>query len=169
MAMKSLLIMRHAKSSWSDDRLADFDRPLNDRGRRDAPRMGKLLTQLDIVPDRIISSSARRASETAKLAALAASYPGEIHYTDELYLADPDAYIELARQIDSGVNSLMLVGHNPAIEELIRDLSGKDERMPTAALAVFRLPIAGWEELSLENEYELAGVWRPKELSDKSR
>jgi phosphohistidine phosphatase len=167
--MKTLLIMRHAKSSWDNDQLADFDRPLNDRGRRDAPRMGKLLAQLDIVPDLVISSSAKRASKTAELAALAASYPGEIRYTEELYLADPEKYVELARQTDDSVATLLLVGHNPDIEELVADLSGQEERMPTAALAVFHLPIDGWEELGLGNEYRLASVWRPKELSDRPR
>lgn len=164
--MKTLLIMRHAKSSWANDRLADFNRPLNDRGRRDAPRMGKLLIQLDIVPDLIIASSAKRASETAEMAALAASYPGDIRYTEELYLADPETYVELARETDESVSTLLLVGHNPDIEELINDLGGKEERMPTAALAVFHLPIDNWAELNLGDEYELAGVWRPKELSD---
>jgi phosphohistidine phosphatase len=167
--MKTLLIMRHAKSSWDNDRLADFDRPLNDRGRRDAPRMGKLLAQLEIVPDLVISSSAKRASETAELAALAASYPGEIRYAEELYLADPERYVELARQSDDSVSTLLLVGHNPDVEELVADLSGKEERMPTAALAVFHLPIDNWSELNLEDEFELASVWRPKELSDKPR
>jgi phosphohistidine phosphatase len=167
--MKTFLIMRHAKSSWDNDRLADFDRPLSERGRRDAPRMGKLLIQLDLTPDLIISSSAKRASETAELAALAASYPGEIRYTDALYLADPETYVELARQTDDSVAVLLLVGHNPDIEELIADLSGKEERMPTAALAVFHLPIDSWAALNPEREYELAGVWRPKELSDKAR
>jgi phosphohistidine phosphatase len=167
--MKTLLIMRHAKSSWDNDQLADFDRPLNDRGRRDAPRMGKLLAQLDIAPDLIISSPAKRASETAELAALAASYPGEIRYTEELYLAEPETYVELARQTDDSVSTLLLVGHNPDVEELVADLSGHEERMPTAALAVFHLPIDHWEELGLGNEYRLASVWRPKELSDKPR
>jgi phosphohistidine phosphatase len=167
--MKTLLIMRHAKSSWDNDRLADFDRPLNDRGRRDAPRMGRLLVQLDIVPDLIIASSAKRASETAEMVALAASYPGDIRFTEEHYLADPETYIELARETDESVSTLLLVGHNPDIEELINELSVKEERMPTAALAVFRLPIDNWTELNLGDEYKLAGVWRPKELSDKSR
>ena len=162
--MKTLLLLRHAKSSWDNERLSDFDRPLNDRGRRDAPRMGKLLIQLDMIPDLIISSSARRAVATAEQVALAVAYEGEIRYTENLYLAEPETYIELARRTDDRFASLLLVGHNPGIEELIGLLSGHAERMPTAALACFRLPIIGWRDLNSGKRYELAGVWRPKEL-----
>jgi phosphohistidine phosphatase len=162
--MKTLLLLRHAKSSWDNERLSDFDRPLNDRGRRDAPRMGKLLIQLDMVPELIISSSARRAASTAKQVASAAAYEGEIRYTEKLYLAEPETYIELARRMDDSVASLLLVGHNPGIEALIGLLSGHDERMPTAALACLRLPISRWRDLNPEERYELAGIWRPKEL-----
>jgi phosphohistidine phosphatase len=161
--------MRHAKSSWDNDRLADFDRPLNDRGRRAAPRMGKLLVQQGVAPDRIIASSANRAAETARLVAQAVAYEGEIQFTRDLYLADAETYLELARQVDSEANTAMLVGHNPDIAELVSDLSGSEERMPTAAIAVFRFRITDWSELNLDSECELAAIWRPKELSDNLR
>lgn len=162
--MKTLLLLRHAKSSWDEGNLADFDRPLNDRGREDAPRMGKLLRQHDLVPDLIVTSSAKRAASTAKLLANEANYEGKVTRTRDLYLAEPGAYINLARRTDDSVKTLMLVGHNPGIEELVEWLSGSDESMPTAALACFHLPIAKWSELAAGRRYELAGVWRPKEL-----
>lgn len=161
--------MRHAKSSWANDRLADINRPLNDRGRRDAPRMGRLLVQQELVPDQIIASSAKRAAETAKLVAQAASYEGEIRFTENLYLADLETYLEVASLVGDEINTLMLVGHNPDLEELVSDLSGNDERMPTGAMAVFRLFIASWNELSPDTGCELVAVWRPKELSETPR
>ena len=162
--MKTLLLLRHAKSSWEDGNLADFDRSLNARGRSDAPRMGRLLAQYELTPDLIVTSAARRAATTAELIALAAEYAGDIQYTNELYLADPETFLDVARDTADGVTRLMLVGHNPGIEELVSDLAGREERMPTAALACFRLAIEHWRELNDETAVELLHLWRPKEL-----
>lgn len=162
--MKTLLLLRHAKSSWDNDRLSDFERPLNNRGREDAPRMGRMLSGLGLTPDLIISSTAKRAATTAELVALSSSCDGDIRYTDALYLAEADEYLAVARRVADNVATLMLVGHNPGLEELVGRLSGHDERMPTAALAAFRLPIDTWRELGRKEPYELIGVWRPKEL-----
>jgi len=162
--MKTLLLLRHAKSSWGDGDLADFDRPLNNRGRHDAPRMGQLLARHELTPDLIITSAARRAATTAELVAMAAEYAGDIQYTNELYLADPDTFLEVARETDDSVARLMLVGHNPGIEELVAALAGRDERMPTAALACFRLAIDHWRDLTDETAAEMLHLWRPKEL-----
>lgn len=162
--MKTLLLLRHAKSSWANDRLSDFDRPLNDRGRGDAPRMGRLLSRLDMVPDLIISSAAKRAATTAELVAVSAGYGEEIRYTEALYLAEAEEYLTVARRVDDGVTTLMLVGHNPGLEELVTHLAGHDERMPTAALAAFRLSIDTWQKVGEQTTRELLGVWRPKEL-----
>lgn len=162
--MKTLLLLRHAKSSWSDDKLSDYDRPLNDRGRHDAPRMGKLLISLDLVPDLILSSAAKRAAMTADSVAESSSFEGETLYTRDLYLADPETYIDLARRTSDHITTLMMVGHNPGIQELVEQLSGRDETMSTAALACLRLPIESWRDIELDDTYELVGVWRPKEL-----
>ena len=162
--MKRLLLLRHAKSSWDEASLSDYDRPLNDRGRHDAPRIGRLLRREDLVPDLIIASSARRAATTAELVAEAASFEGELRYTDELYLAEPELYISLARQVDEAVNTLLLVGHNPGIQELVALLTSQDERMATATLACVALPRKAWSSLAVDEEYELQGVWRPREL-----
>lgn len=162
--MKTLLLLRHAKSSWDNNHLADYDRPLNDRGRRDAPQMGKLLRKLDLVPDLIISSAAKRAAKTAEALAKATSFDGDIRFTDELYLADAETYIDLARDTDDGIAVLMMVGHNPGIEMLVEQLGGREEPMPTAALACLRLNIDSWQKLNSDESYELAGVWRPREI-----
>ena len=162
--METPLLLRHAKSSWDNSELADYDRPLNGRGRRDAPHMGQLLIQHDLTPDLLVTSSARRAATTAELIALAAEYGGDIHYTDELYLADPETFLDVARDTPDDVARLMLVGHNPGIEELVTALAGRDERMPTAALACFQLAIDHWGDLSDETAAELLHLWRPKEL-----
>ena len=162
--MKTLLLLRHAKSDWDNSELADYDRPLNGRGRRDAPRMGQLLAQHDLMPDLIVTSAARRAATTAELVALAAEYAGDIHYTEELYLADPETFLDVARDTPDGVVRLMLVGHNPGIEELVSELAGHDESMPTAALACFQLAVDRWSDLNDETAAELLHLWRPKEL-----
>ena len=163
--MKELLILRHAKSSWADGTLSDHDRPLQARGERDAPRMGRLLHTEGIVPDLIITSTARRARETASLAAAAAGYQGEIEETRAFYHATPQAYLDRLRALPPEVGRVLVVGHNPGMEELVEVLTGVEERFPTAALAWVTLPIPGWEKLTLHVEGELLHLWRPKEIA----
>lgn len=160
--MKSLLLMRHAKSSWSEADLPDHDRPLNERGRKDAPRMGKLLRREGVLPGLIISSTALRARTTAELAAQACGYTGEVLLTDALYNAAPAAYLTLAQGVADEVECLMLVGHNPGLEELVLGLTGQAEAMPTAAMAHIRLPIARWQEVEAGVGGTLDRVFRPK-------
>jgi len=162
--MKTLLLMRHAKSSWNNARLSDYERPLNERGRHDAPRMGELLRREGLIPDLIIASSAKRAATTAELVALELSLDSDIRYTEKLYLAEPNAYITLARQLDNEIETLLMVGHNPGVQELVEWLTGEEEMMSTAALAHVRAPIQKWSELIEGKQYELAHIWRPKEL-----
>lgn len=162
--MKTLLLMRHAKSSWDDARLSDYERPLNERGRHDAPRMGRLLRREGLIPDLIISSSAKRAATTAELVALELSLDSDIRYTEKLYLAEPHAYIMPARQLGDEIETLLMVGHNPGIQELVEQLTDQEERMSTAAIAHIRAPIRKWSELAGGKRYELTHIWRPKEL-----
>ncbi len=162
--MKTLLLLRHAKSSWDDDSLSDHDRPLNKRGRIAAPRMGQLLRELDLVPDLIISSTANRAATTAKLAAHGAECHAELRLDHSLYLAPPERYIRVASRVHEPVERLMFVGHNPGIEMLVDILTSSSEPMPTAALAVIAVPIQQWSEFSTDLRCELSRVYRPKEL-----
>ena len=162
--MKTLLILRHAKSSWSNARQADHDRPLNARGRQDAPRMGRLLRTEDLVPDLVISSSAERAVSTAELAAEGCGYEEEILATRELYHGAPEDYVTALSEAGGDSAIILVVGHNPGVEELVEELTGEDEVMPTGALAHVALPIATWHQLDLDTRGTLENLWRPKEL-----
>jgi phosphohistidine phosphatase len=162
--MKTLLILRHAKSSWANSRLADHDRPLDSRGKQDAPKMGRLLEKEDLTPDLIISSSAERALTTAEFAAISAGYTAEIQVTRQLYHAGPEEFIEVLQGVSDANKQVMVVGHNPGVEELVEQLVGHYQRMPTAALAQIELPISRWSELDEETNGRLVNLWRPKEV-----
>jgi phosphohistidine phosphatase len=162
--MKLLLVLRHAKSSWNHPELADHDRPLNKRGKRDAPRMGELLREEDMLPDLILSSSAERARTTGDLVSEASGYEGEIRVNRDLYAHFAEAYLDTLSALDKPYERVMVIGHNPGLEELVEGLTGDWVRMPTAALAMVRLPIQGWSELSDETQGDLVNLWRPKEL-----
>ena len=162
--MKILLVLRHAKSSWKKANLADFERPLNKRGKKDAPRMGELIRREGIVPDLIISSSAKRALKTAESVALACGYDSKIQTTRQLYHAWPDDYIDVINNVPNDYDRVMVVGHNPGMESLVEELTGEWIRMPTATLVQISLKISQWSELSLESTSVKVNVWRPKEL-----
>ena len=162
--MKILFLLRHAKSSWKDSGIPDHDRPLKKRGKRDAPRMGELMVKEELFPDLIISSSAKRACKTTELLVEEAGFDCEIVYERDLYAAWPDAYIETLNVLPDQYERVMVVGHNPGLEDLLEMLTDEFERMPTAALAVISLPITSWRELSSETRGELVRIYRPKEL-----
>jgi len=161
--MRTLLVLRHAKSSWSDSALDDHLRPLNDRGERDAPRVGALLRQQRLTPDLIISSDAERAQMTAEASAKAAGYAGEIRLDHRLYLATPDDILAVLRSADENAGIVMVVGHNPGLESLAGQLTGEPAHLPTAALAQIVLPIDRWRDLDESTVGRLGGVWRPKD------
>jgi phosphohistidine phosphatase len=163
--LKTLLILRHAKSSWSDSSIDDHERPLNQRGRRDGPQMGKLLRELELTPDLIITSDAVRARDTAEAVAEAADYGGTIRPEHRLYAATPADILGVLRATpDAHAGSVMIVGHNPGLEELVAQLTGEHEDLPTAALVHVALPIDRWRDLKGTTRGELVGIWRPKEL-----
>lgn len=165
-----LLILRHAKSSWKASGLADHDRPLNKRGLRDAPRMGWLLREEDLLPDLILSSTALRARKTAEIVAEKSGYEGELEYRSDFYGAGPEAYLDVLSSLTDEYSRVMVVGHNPGLEDLLELLTGEIEKMPTAALAQVALPIQTWRELSdIEEsslEGELVNLWRPRDLGE---
>jgi len=162
--MKSLLLLRHAKSDWSDAGRTDHDRPLNKRGKRDAPRMGALLRSEKLVPELIVSSSARRARKTAAKAAKACGYDRDIQLEDALYMATPAAHVDVLRQLDRRIDRVMLVGHNPGLEELLWCLTGAEAALPTAALAVIELPVKRWEDVKPEPFGRLIKLYLPREI-----
>ncbi len=161
--VKTLLILRHAKSSWKDPGLADHERPLNKRGRRDAPRMGERMREEGLCPDLLISSTATRARQTADRLAATCGYEGTIALDPELYHGSAGAYLQAAHGAPLDADTVLLVGHNPSIEEAVWMLTGRHERMPTAALARIEFDVDGWGELRA-TEGRLQSVWRPKEI-----
>ena len=161
--MKRLLILRHAKSSWADSSIDDWQRPLNDRGRRDAPRAGQWLRERGLTPDIIVSSDAIRARATAEAVAQAAGYGGEVIKEPSLYHASPEDAIEVLTRVSDVARSAMIVGHNPGLEELVSKLSGESHGMPTAALFVFDVPITRGQELDLSIEASIVDRWQPRD------
>jgi phosphohistidine phosphatase len=164
--MKTLLILRHAKSSWKEEHLSDHDRPLNKRGRHDAPRMGKLIRKKGLQPQLIICSGAKRARETVELVTAACGYKGELRFSEELYAAAPEAYIRLLKAVDDRYDRVMVVGHNPGLEELLEGFTKEEQTLPTAALAQVTLPIKRWRELKGSTGGKLTDLWVPRELSE---
>ena len=162
--MKTLLLMRHAKSSGDDDGVSDHDRPLNTRGERSAPQMAAILVQHAVVPDLILSSTALRARTTASAVAEAFGWQPELRLRRELYLASPGQILEEIAGVSDEVGCLLVVGHNPGTEELVSDLAAMREAMPTAAIARFSLAVDDWAEVGREAGAELVQVWRPREL-----
>lgn len=165
--MKTLLLMRHAKSSWKESDLADHERPLNKRGQKDAPRMGSILADRELIPQRILSSTAVRARQTAEAVLETAGYQGEVTYLDRLYLAEAEEYIAVLRELPDDIERVMVIGHNPGLETLLQLLSGLIEPLPTAVIAHLALPIQQWSELTPETNADIIDIWRPKEIVDE--
>jgi len=161
---RQLLILRHAKSSWADEHADDWERPLNERGERDAPRVGALLRQLSLLPDLIVTSDAVRAERTARAVAGGAEYLGKIVLSPELYHANPDAIIDVVRAFPDTAPSVMIVGHNPGLQDLVEQLTGQSVELPTATLVHLELPVKHWRDVTLSPEATLIDVWRPRDL-----
>ena len=144
--MKSLTIVRHAKSSWKNRGLSDRERPLNKRGNRDAPIMGQRLAAAGIRPSQIISSPAVRAWTTARIFAKELGYPTEfLQREDGLYLASLDNLLDVIATQDSGFNNLMLFGHNPGLTDLVNYLvPGLTNNLPTAGVVSVELDCDDW-------------------------
>ena len=143
--VKSLLLMRHAKSDWADSDLSDFDRPLNKRGRSDAPRMAALLNRGAGFPDFVLSSPAHRARQTAELILAGGGGPS-LRLDDRLYLADPSTLTLTLRDAEDDCASGLVIAHNPGMEEWAMDLCGCHLRFPTAAVACLQLDINRWAD-----------------------
>src|SRR6476660_325931 len=129
---RSLYIVRHAKSSWADPSLADFQRPLNERGMKAAPFMGTYMRENGYIPSKIVSSPATRARHTAQLFKEAGNFDAEIEFDGRIYEASPRAWSEITAELPDEHANVMLVGHNPGMEGFIRFLTGDYEQMPTA-------------------------------------
>lgn len=149
--MKQLVIIRHAKSSWADMSLDDHDRPLNKRGHRNAPEMGRRLKERGIIPDLMISSTARRAHDTCTYIAAAVGYPEkEVMLESRLYHAGIGQTLEVINRVDDEVDTLFIFGHNPGFTSFANALNQTDiYNIPTAGLVLCQLPLLHWKDVTL--------------------
>ena len=163
--MKTLLLMRHAKSSWSNPKLADHDRPLNPRGKDAAPKMGEWLAQQELIPDIILCSTAERAKQTVEFLLNAMPFEGEVVFSRMLYHAGDEVFSEEMSKLGEEIGIVMIVGHNPGMEYAVETYCGEWHRMPTAAIAQIEFPINQWGEIRTEESGEFIALWRPKEIN----
>lgn len=154
--MRTLILFRHAKSSWDLPELKDFDRPLNARGQDAAPRMAAYIAENDHLPDHIICSAARRARETLDLALPFWKPPPTIDYADALYHASPQRLLAVTRGAPDTASKLMIVGHNPGLEAFADKITGRGDKtlrlamankFPTAAIAAITFDERGWKSI----------------------
>ncbi len=157
--MKRIYLLRHAKSSWDDPALGDFERPLNGRGRKAAPRIGRLLRQRGWRPELVLCSSAARARETWDLVASELGAPVDSKLLKSLYLASPNQLLRSLERLDDAFASVMLIGHNPGLETLALQLAGPGSeskalaklraKYPTAALAIIDAEAEHWSDVAV--------------------
>ncbi len=161
--MKTLFLLRHAKSSWKQPEKNDHDRPLNKRGKKEAPKVGEYLKANDLVPDLILSSTARRAHDTAQAVAEESGFEGQIDLYQDLYLSDTACYLNILQCLPDTASRVLVVGHNPDLEALLTLLTDVTEHMTTATLAEISLPITSWQELNEATDGRLQNLWTPRE------
>jgi phosphohistidine phosphatase len=146
--MKTIFLIRHAKASWDDTALPDKDRPLDDRGKRDAPKMGKQLVKHDVKPELILSSPAMRALMTAEIIAKKLDYKlKDIVVDDRLYVGEVDDLLNVIHKLGDKLERVMLFGHNPQLTELAHRLSSEITHMPTCAVAEFTFDAKSWSNI----------------------
>ncbi|MTI31048.1 SixA phosphatase family protein [Xanthovirga aplysinae] len=150
--MKTLYLIRHAKSSWDNFFINDHERPLNKRGKKNAPDMGQRLANQNIHPDLLISSTAKRAMKTAKAIAKAINYPiSNIQTYEDLYMASPGDILDIIGYQKDQVNSLMLFAHNPGITDLANQIGSLDiDNIPTCGIVAFEFNCKKWTDISTQ-------------------
>lgn len=164
--MVTLLILRHGKAAPEGPSGSDRDRALTSRGQHAAQAVGQLLAADELVPDCIISSSAARARDTASEVARAAGFRGSVVERDELYLAEPDAYLAAIAELSGRAERVLLVGHNPGLEALVFILTGESVSLPTAGLVECALPVSAFAELSGSVRGKMTRFVAPKARPD---
>lgn len=170
--MKTLGLFRHAKSDWNDARLRDFDRPLNERGRRGAALMGQHIAEHGVVWNRFVASPAVRVTQTIDLASAASGTTPRVTWDRRIYLATSDGLLDVLRE-QTAAKAILMVGHNPGLEDLIFDLVPDDGasplrdkveiKFPTATYAVLELDIAHWSDIT-DGCARLVHLVRPRDL-----
>lgn len=158
-----LYLLRHAKSSWDDPHLSDFERPLNERGKKAAPLMGRVIKERELKIDKILCSPAKRTKETLASLNEAADLKSSIDFVDGIYEASVGQLRKILRGQKNKFESILMIGHNPGMESLQEDLTGQWERFPTACLASINLGIEDWHDLD-PGCGSLEFILRPKSL-----
>lgn len=162
--MKTLLLMRHAKSDWNQPGLSDHDRPLNDRGRRAAPLMAQKLCASGLQVDIILASSAVRVQETVELLQQHWSPRVEVLTRPTLYLASPQQIMAEVQCLHDSWCSALVVAHNPGLAALVSHLANQELEMPTAAVAVFQFNVDQWSNILMVGAPKLVSLWKPREI-----
>jgi len=160
--VRTLWLMRHAKSSWRDPGIDDHERSLLGKGKRAVAQVVSLIAQSDIRFDFVLSSTAVRAVETANLLIEGVSFKGPLELTRRLYLAEPSVYLEVLAELDESVDRVLVIGHNPGISELVLRLTGQEVDMPTAALAHVELPVDAFSAIDGTTQGKLVSFFRPQ-------
>lgn len=161
--MKTLLVMRHGKSAWQDMSLDDFDRPLKKRGEKASRVIGQEIVRRKLVPGLIISSAAERARQTAELTANAAAYTGEIVTSEQLYMSGAKEYVNTIARADDAVDCVLVIGHNPDLENLVFHVTREFVTLPTAALAHIEFDMDRWKDIK-HTPGKLLAVLLPRDL-----
>ena len=157
---RTMYVLRHTKSSWDEESLSDYDRPLAPRGLRDGKRLARHFANENVRPDVVLCSSARRAQETLAQVAHSLGTPS-VRMLDELYGADVADVLGFVRDLDDAYRSVLVIGHNPCVAELAQTA----EKFPTGALATLRWDAESWDDVRA-GEAELVSIVTPRELSD---
>lgn len=162
--MKTLLLMRHAKSTPAHSQLADIERPLHKHGMDITPRVAKELAQAGHRADVILASPAIRVQETLKLLQEHWGHDSEVRHEKSLYLAPPTAIKQHIESLDPEYSSVMVLGHNPGLSELASHLIGEFVEMSTASVAIFKAEVERWEGQLSRGLWRLEGLWHPAKL-----
>ena len=163
--MRSLYLLRHAKSSWKDNSLPDFDRPLKKRGRQAAEGVGKTLAGERLSRPVIVSSTALRTRETTEIVIKTGNLKANVSYDERIYEADLSRLLRVLADVTATATELIVVGHNPGMEYLVEFLTGSEQRMPTAALAKISLEAESWGAVG-RGEGRLEWLITPDDLDD---
>lgn len=165
--MKTLILMRHAKSEQKSHHGTELDRPLTPKGEQRAALMGSWIKERELIPQLVLTSNSLRASRTAEIFAASSGYSGETRIVKKLLMAEADELLKALKDLPDDLERVLIVGHNPGLESLIPMLTRHVEALPTASAAVLQLPIDHWKDLKPKTKAQLIEIWRAKELEKK--
>ena len=157
--MKTIFLLRHAKSSWDNSQLEDFDRPLSTRGEKSSIKIGKYIKNKNIIPDIVYCSSAKRAKKTWELINKVIKKKNNIFFKKDLYMADSETFMSTIKKTKNSNKSIMIVSHNPGIESFCLELSKENNeyindiktKYPTGSLAILKVNLKKWSEIRYES------------------